>query len=52
MSERDKEILKAHFFGYTAEQIAKVEDISVEEIEEIIKKHPQTLEELEGRYNG
>lgn len=47
--ETKREILKAHFLGYSNEVIASVCDIEEDEVDTIIKDNADILEELEAR---
>ena len=49
--ELKKEILKANYFGFTAEQISKIYDIDIKTINEIIEEGEKYIKELEERFN-
>lgn len=50
--ETKREILKAHFLGYSNDVIASVCDITEEEIDTIIEEGKDILKELEARDYG
>lgn len=52
MTEKNREILKAHVFGYSNEVIAEIEDVTIEEVEEIIKNNLEVIQDAKERYNG
>ena len=51
-NETKYELLKAHYYGRSSKEIAKILRISVEEVEDIIKENPDFLKELEARDYG
>lgn len=50
--ETKRELLKAHHYGYSVEEIAKVMKISEEEVNKLIEENTEILEELEARNYG
>lgn len=50
--ETKRELLKAHHYGYSVEEIAKVMKISEEEVNKLIEENTEILEELEVRNYG
>lgn len=50
--ETKRELLKAHHYGLSVEEIAKVMKISAEEVNEIIEENAEILKELEARDYG
>lgn len=50
--ESKRELLKAHFNGFSSKDIAKIMKISEEEVEKVIDENPEILEELEVRNYG
>ena len=50
--ETKRELLKAHHYGFSVEEIAKVMKISAEEVNEIIEENAEILKELEVRDYG
>ena len=51
IDEQKKEICKAYFYGYTVEQIAEIEEVSVEEVQDAVLWGNQTnyFDDLKGR---
>lgn len=50
--ETKKELLKAHHYGRSSKEIAKILKISVEEVDNIIEENSDILNDLEARNYG
>lgn len=51
-NEMKNEILRAYAKGYPVSQIAEVEEISKEVVEEVIEENLNEIEEMKVKYNG